>query len=400
MYDMNAGSRNSTGLSHAAFGHGGDREGFFAATGKEPLDFSVNLNPLGIPESVVTAFSEAAGEARYPDPYCRELSTALSKKYGIRPEEVLCGNGASDLFFRYFRAIGLSQVLLPVPTFSEYPDAVHAAGGHCIYLPLREEDGFALRDSVIDILDGSASEAGLFAGEEVRLPVPEVSGKIDCLVLINPNNPTGRLIEEPLFWETLKTARDRNVRVFIDACFLPLTGISDLSYPEFLDEYPNVFLLGAFTKTYAMAGMRLGYGFTADTDLLRKMMENGPAWSVSCPAQAAGIAALSEEAYLDDAVKLIASERERMVRKLIDLGLRVIPSDANFLMFSSDRELMEPLSGEGIMIRDLNNEVGIRNLSAAEGPEGRASRYWYRAAVRRPEDNETLLSALGRILKE
>lgn len=379
--------------------HGGDREGFVAATGKEPLDFSINLNPLGIPESVVNAFCEAAMEARYPDPDCRELTAALAKKYGIRSEEVLCGNGASDLIFRYFRAIGLSQVLLPVPTFSEYPGAVHSAGGHCIYLPLREEDGFVLKDNVIDILDGSATGAGLFAGEELHLPVPEVSGKIDCLVLINPNNPTGRLIEEPLFWETLKVARDRNVRVFIDACFLPLTGISDLSYPDFLKEYPNVFILGAFTKSHAMAGMRLGYGFSADTELMGKMRESGPTWSVSRPAQVAGIAALSEQDYLQEAVELITSEREKMIRELINLGFKVIPSDANFLMFGSNKELAEPLSREGIMVRDLNNEVGIRNLavSSASGEGGKADMYWYRVTVRKPEDNQTLLSALRQI---
>lgn len=378
--------------------HGGDREGFVSATGKEPLDFSVNLNPLGIPESVVTAFCDAAKEARYPDPYCRKLTEALAKKYEIRPDEALCGNGASDLIFRYFRAIGLSQVLLPVPTFSEYPDAVHAAGGRCIYLPLRAEDGFALRDNLLDILDGSATGAGLFAGEEMPLPVPEVSGKIDCLILINPNNPTGRLIEEPLFWETLKVARDRNIRILLDSCFLPLTGSPDLSYPDFLDEYPNVFVLGAFTKTYAMAGMRLGYGFSADKELLEKMQETAPAWSVSRPAQVAGLAALEETEFLKEAVDLITREREKMVRELINLGFKVIPSDANFLMFASDKELAGPLSREGIMIRDLNNEVGIRNLAAGE--DGKTALYWYRIAVRKSEDNQTLLSALGRIEKE
>ena len=87
-----------------------------------------------------------------------------------------------------------------------------------------------------------------------------------------------------------------------------------------------------------------------------------------------------------------------MVRELINLGFKVIPSDANFLMFASDKELAGPLSREGIMIRDFNNEVGIRNLAAGE--DGKAALYWYRIAVRKSEDNQTLLSALGRIEKE
>lgn len=383
--DASSRRREAAGLS-LNFSHGGDREAFAAATGREPLDFSVNLNPLGIPEAVVSAYCEAASEVRYPDPCCRELTAALAEHYGLPAENILCGNGASDIIYRYFRAISPAQVLIPVPTFSEYPQAVAAGGGQCVFFPLREEEGFRLTEGILDVL----------------------SGKIDCLVLINPHNPTGRLIEESLFWEILKTARDRNIRVFVDACFMELTG-TPFPYSEIIEEYPNVFILNAFTKTYAMAGMRLGFGMTADTDLVEKMRKAGPPWSVSWPAQKAGITALAEEAYLLEAVAMISAERERLMEALTSLGFAVIPSDANFIMFFSDRELVQPLAKEGIMIRDLNRETGLRKTGQTDSPEhetggrtGAAGRnkYRYRIAVRNPEENGILLGALQKIVRE
>ena len=148
------------------------------------------------------------------------------RKRGLRP------------YFRYFWATGLSQVLLPVPTFSGVSGTpCPCGGGRCIYLPLRAEDGFALRDNLLVILDGSATGAGLFAGEEMPLPVPEVSGKIDCLILINPNNPTGRLIEEPLFPGDAE-GRPGPEYPHSSRLLLPASDRQpDLSYPDFLDEY-------------------------------------------------------------------------------------------------------------------------------------------------------------------
>lgn len=391
--------------------HGGDRESFLAAAGREPLDFSVNLNPLGIPAAVVSAYSTAAGEARYPDPVCRQLTAALAGHYGMAAENILCGNGASDIIYRYFYAVRPGRVLLPVPTFSEYPRAVSACGGQAVYYPLRETEAFSLTGGILKPLRGGPfqplSSAGRALSAAESMDAMPVCADFDCLILIHPHNPTGRLIEEDLLEDILETAAAQHIRLFIDACFMELTGIS-FPYAEIVKNYPNVFILNAFTKTYAMAGMRLGYGMSSDTALLARMREAGPPWSVSWPAQKAGLAALKEERRLKDAVELISCERERLMKALTNLGFGVVPSEANYMMFSSKQELVKPLAAAGIMIRDLSGEIGLRKeerIARREGtlgcrtdaPAVYGDRYWYRIAVRTPEENNIILEELKKI---
>lgn len=338
--------------------HGGD-----VYKQKIMLDFSINLNPLGMPRSAAEAARKAVGEAdRYPDPYCRALVSAIAAAEGVPEGYVLCGNGASELIYAYCAAVRPARAVELAPAFSEYSAALELAGCRVTRYALREKADFAL-------------DAGF--PEYLRAAAPE------AVFLCNPNNPTGRLIPPAVMERVLEVCRKERIRLFVDECFLALSEGGE-SLKSRLAANPGLFLLNAFTKTYAMAGLRLGYGLSADAALLRRMSALTPPWNVSGPAQAAGAAALRETEFLRESRENIRTERNWLKAALEILGFRVCPSEANFLLFQGPAGLNAALAEQGIALRDCGNFPGL-------GPG------WYRAAVRRRGDNERLADALREI---
>lgn len=341
--------------------HGGAEE---SAAGGVPLpDFSVNTNPLGTPEAVLTAARAALERAdRYPDPCCRALTRAIAAAEGVPEAWVLCGNGASELIYAYCAAVKPVRAAEASPTFSEYAAALSLHGTAVHRYPLSPERDFLPDEGVLSFL------------AEVQP---------DAVFLCHPNNPTGRLFPAPLREKLLIYSREHAVRLFVDECFLDLSPEGrGQGLERFLGDFPQLFLLKAFTKTYGMAGLRLGYGLCADEALLRRIAAYTPPWNVSTPAQAAGIAALRDGGtLLDRSRALIAAERERMRAELAALGLQVYPSEANFLLFRGPEGLNDGLRRYGLAVRGCGNFPGL-------------GRDWYRTAVRRPEENDFLLSAL------
>lgn len=344
--------------------HGGDLYGLPAGT----LDFSSNSNPLGLPEGVKTALADSIGEwDRYPDPLCRELTGAIARAEGVPPAQVICGNGAADLLFRAAAALRPRRALVPAPTFAEYARALEAAECEVSLHPMREKDGFALTEAVLK----------------------QLSPALDLLVLCNPNNPTGQPVEPELMERILKRCAEYKIRVLVDECFLPfLDEPETYSLAGRLSEFPQVLVLKAFTKLYAMAGLRLGYLLSADPETAARIGDCGQPWSVSAPAQTAGLAALKETDYLARTKALIPAEREFLSEGLRAVGMTVIGSKANYLFFKchNRRDLRDALIKRGILLRSCENFAGL---------DGR----FYRAAVRTRPENEQLLRALADEIK-
>ena len=336
--------------------HGGDIYGGIA------LDFSANVSPLGTPRSVTDAIERALPELyRYPDPYCRTLVQTISEYEGVPKNFVLCGNGASELIYAYCGAVRPKRAMELAPTFSEYSLALRRTGCEVVRFALKQEENFDLRENFLPFL---ARE------------------KIDALFLCNPNNPTGRLIADDLLEEILRICREKNIALFVDECFLSLSdGGVDLT-PS-LSDFPQLFILKAFTKGFGMAGLRLGYGLSADEALLRKMSAAVPPWNVSALAQAAGVAALGDAEFLERNRAVIRAERPRLEERLRELGFWVCPSQANYILFRGEAGLADRLRERGAAIRDCANFEGL-------GPG------WYRAAVRLREENDALLDAMRR----
>ena len=368
------------------YGHGGD---IYGNPGVE-LDFSVNTNPLGMPDEVRRALLAHVDEyARYPDPLCRQLRAAIAAHEnksdcggGLSEDMVLCGNGAADLIYRLCYAAKPRRALVCAPAFSEYERALTQAGCEVSHHRLEPGNQFNLTAEIEDRLTPG----------------------LGMLFLCHPNNPTGRLIPEDLLARILRRAGRNRIRVVVDECFLDFTD--GVSAKRYLREIPGLAVLKAFTKTYAMAGLRLGYLLTADRAWLDKTNAAAPCWSVSVPAQIAGAAALACAGWLEKTRRVVAEERRFLSEGLTGLGITVFPSDANFLLLrrepgadagqnggrpagETDRpgedRLYAPLLSKGLLIRPCGN---FKGLDAS----------YYRTGVKTRPENRRLLQAVKEIV--
>lgn len=346
--------------------HGGDWAGYRARFGHDALDFSANVSPLGLPQGVADAIVAALPTAdRYPDPLCRELRTALSRAEQLPEPWILCGNGAADLIYRLVWALKPHRALLPAPTFAEYAAALESVGCEVKRKTLHEADDFAVTEAFVQAVNQS----------------------IDLVFLCQPNNPTGQITPPELVQRLVHRCADCGAVLVVDECFLDFLQQRDaLTAKPLLQTAPNLVILKAFTKLYAMAGVRLGYALCSNTALLAKMQAAGQPWGVSSLAQAAGAAALRETAYADAVRALIADQRPRLAAGLRALGLQVIEGSANYLLFRAPETLGAALQQRGVCLRSCGNYPG---LSAG----------WYRTAVRTAPENEQLLQTMREVLK-
>ena len=327
------------------------------------LDFSANLNPLGMPKSALEAAKAAVDfSVHYPDPFCRRLVAALSASEGVAEDCILCGNGASELIFAYCSAVKAKKALVTAPSFADFTVALSAAGTKIARYTLSEDDGFDIDRGIVKAIEKEEA---------------------DLVFLCNPNNPTGRLIDDDVLLAVLDYCKENEIKLFVDECFLDLTD--GRSMKQYVKTYAGLCILKAFTKTYAMPGLRLGYCMTSDQQLLQAMSYMSQAWNVSVPAQAAGIAALSEKSYVKDARELIREERSYLSNVLVMMGFKVISSDANFIMFKGPEDLDTKLLKKGILIRNCDNYPGLESG-------------YYRVAVRSRFENEELIKAIKEVI--
>jgi len=331
----------------------------------EILDFSANINPLGLPEGVRQAIRDSADTFDiYPDPLCRELVSGLSRHEGAPAEWILCGNGAADVIYRTVYAVKPKKAMVLAPTFAEYEEALRAVSCRVVRYELRGENGFQTGEGLPDALDED----------------------LDMLFLCNPNNPTGQLIHKDLLLEIVRRCKNLGILLFMDECFNEfLEDPEEYTAKEYVKAFDNLIILKAFTKIYAMAGIRLGYCISANTGLLGRIREAGQPWSVSTPAQIAGLRAMAEKEYLAETRKLIREEREYLVPQLRDLGITVIASNANYIFIKDSRGMDAPLHEmlfeKGILIRNCDNYIGL-------GPG------YYRICIKKHEENVKLIEAI------
>lgn len=343
--------------------HGGDTAAFEIRYGARPLDVSSNVSPLGVPKGVVRAIREAAKEAdAYPDPRCRALTDAIAEKERVLPEWVLCGNGASDLIRRIAQAAEPKQAIVTAPCFSEYEAALSGVNCHIVRYPLAED--FRPDEGILSLI---TEETGL-------------------LFLTQPCNPAGVTVPKALCERILARCEETGTRLVMDECFIDFLDVPDeLSMQSYVKDSRMLVVLKAFTKIYAMAGVRLGYLLCSDRDFAEAVYEAGASWSVSHLAQAAGIAALRETDYVARVRALIGQERPRMISALLDAGTHVVKGEANFLLFHSQAPLKDALASRGILIRDCADYHGL-----GDG--------WYRIAIRTRKENDRVITAIREAL--
>ncbi|MFH1086958.1 MAG: histidinol-phosphate transaminase [Chloroflexota bacterium] len=295
----------------AAVPHGGINYGELDRLGIAPdevLDFSANLNPFGPPAGVTKALGEV-DVTRYPDSDSAEFRSVLAKKLGVQPENILAGNGSTEII--RLAALGYlgngDKVFLIEPTFGEYEAACQLAGATAVKHRLSPEDAFLLRmDETLALIRQHRPE-GIFIG--------------------NPNNPTGRCIPRA------------GLEQVLDSCPESLV-VLDEAYISFVDKgkscadmlvRDNLLVVRSMTKDYAMPGLRLGYGL-ADAGIISVLRRLCPPWNVNALAQKAGVIALQEETYLERCQAQLRQAKSYLVHELSRLGLPPLPSETNFFL--------------------------------------------------------------------
>ena len=340
------------------------------------LDFSVNGNPLGMPaEARLSLLAAINHVGEYPDAAAGELtetvSHMLSAQSGreIPKEYLLFGNGASELFLAIVHALKPENIVIPVPSFYGYEYAAKAADSHIKYVYLSEETAFCPGKELLQAL------------------TPDT----DLLFLANPNNPTGQLFSREYLRELLEHCRQQGIMVVLDECFIEFCE-TDREQPRSMlgkiDQYENLLLVRAFTKSFAMPGVRLGYLVCSNEGLREKIRRQLPEWNLSVFAQRAGIVCAGQaEQYLQDTVEYVKTERTYLRERLEALGIRVVSGEADFLLLYTTQPIYDRLLAKGILIRNCENFRGLGES-------------YYRIAVKKHDENEVLLQELAQITAE
>lgn len=340
--------------------HGGD-----VYTNPQVVEFSANINFLGMPQAVAQAVSDSLSQAEhYPDALCRDLRRDLAKFHHVSEDWLYCGNGASEVFFRLVQALQPRRALILAPTFADYEKALKSVKCKVRYYDLRSEADFVIQGDIV---------------EQIK--------NVDMVVICNPNNPTGLLCEPGLMKAILKRCTQQGACLVVDECFLDFVKKSERqSMVGELMSHHNLVVLKAFTKIFAMPGLRLGYCLLNNQGLAEALYEVGPDWNVSTLAQVAGRAALKETEYLDNTWVVTERERNFLLTGLSKLGIKTFASKANYIFFHCEEtDLQGKLLTKNILVRDCRN---YRNLQPG----------YYRIAVRGHEDNILFLQVLKELL--
>ncbi|GGD23456.1 threonine-phosphate decarboxylase [Franconibacter daqui] len=350
--------------------HGGNTREAAALYGvdeAELLDFSANINPLGMPGSLRQAIVDNLALAeRYPDVEYQALHARLAAHHRIPLSWVLAGNGETELIFALAAWLAPRRALLVTPGFAEYRRALQKVGCDIIDYPLTEANGWQIDEAFFEAL------------------TPD----LDCLFLCTPNNPTGLLPDDALIKAIVKRCGERGITLIVDEAFLDFVPQAPGLIPV-LAECPHVWVLRSLTKFFAIPGLRLGYLACADEQAVAALRARREPWSINAFAALAGEVLFADSEYLAATFAWLNRERPWLYAELAKLaGITVWPGAANYLFLRCDApglDLQAALLAKRILIRSCANYPGLD------------ARY-YRVAVKSREANAALIAALKQVL--
>jgi threonine-phosphate decarboxylase len=334
------------------------------------LDFSANINPRGLPTRARERLSRDAANARllsfYPDPSARRLREALSEQLDVTPDSIVVGPGAEALLAPILRCLRPQRVLVPVPAFSEYRSV-------CSQLQI-EFAPFVLQRA-----------------ESFRISVDSFCQRIEsafpALVLLNnPHNPSGAMLERHETQRVSETAASRGVALLLDEAFIDYAP--HVSFVREAAAQPGLIVLRSLTKFYGCPALRVGYA-VAHPETIQRIRSLLPTWPVTQLAMDTLAEAVSDREYAEASRNENAIERERLAGSLSELGVVVFPSTANYLLLELRTDM--PAAGELRSWLIAKHRILIRNCDSYEGlTPGR----YVRVAVHSSEDNCRLIQAL------
>ena len=335
---------------------------------KEILDYSSNINPYGIPESLKSRIIKNLEILeRYPDPDYVELREKLANLNNVNLSDIILGNGATEIIFLFMKVINPKKILIVSPTFGEYERAVKAVGTSRNSIDLScSDDNKNIENKEIEIEYFELKESDDFKLNIGNLK-NQLEKKYDLLIICNPNNPTGKFLKLAQTEEILKECNKYDTKLFIDEAFIEFLadGMKE-SIINTEENKKNLFVTRAFTKFFAIPGLRLGYGMYFDKELEQKISEKKEPWSVNNIAELAGLTVLDDTEYIEKTLKWITKEKIYMYEKLNEIsGIKVYETEVNFITGKIDEKLFseglnvkilrEKMLEQGILIRDASN---------------------------------------------
>lgn len=353
--------------------HGGNIEELsrkFNLDKEKLIDFSANINPLGINERVRKAIIDALDKVeKYPDITYYNLKSAISDFENIDYNNLVLGNGAAEIIFNLVRAVNPKKVLIPAPTFSEYEEASLSINSSIEYYYLKEENNWNIDEEIIDLINED----------------------IDIVFICNPNNPTGVITDKDILLKIIEKAKKTKTIVAIDESFLDFVKDSHkYSLVSLLKEYDNIFIIKSLTKLFAIPGIRIGYGLSSSKDIISKIQTISVPWNINILAEVAAINALEDKEYISKSIAYIEEEKKYLYRELSKFNdIKVFNPSVNFIMFKTlkDIDLKYELMKNNIIIRSCSNYNGLNES-------------YYRIAVRRRKENEAFINSLSKVLRD
>ena len=385
--------------------HGGNIYKIFREKNiKEILDYSSNINPYGIPESLKKRITENLEILeRYPDPDYIELRQKLAHLNNVNMSDIILGNGATEIIFLFMKVINPKKILIVSPTFGEYERAVKATE--------RVEDSSILGNSNKKKYDEKSfgkqkieiEYFELKENDDFKLNIHnlknELEKKYDLLIMCNPNNPTGKFLKLDETEEILKECNKYNTKLFIDEAFIDFLkdGIKE-SIINTKEDKQNLFVTRAFTKFFAMPGLRLGYGIYFDKKLEKRISEKKEPWSVNNIAEMAGLTVLNDTKYIEETLKWIAEEKTYVYEKLNEInGIKPYKTEVNFITVKIENNFI--LKGLNVKIlrgKMIEKGILIRDASNFNFLDER----FFRLAIKDRKNNDRVIETLKKIFDD
>ena len=357
-------------MSRLKSAHGGNIREAAALMGisaDQLLDFSANINPLGMPESLKRAIvAQLSCAERYPDVEYQQLHRALAEHHGVPATWILAGNGETESIFTLVQGLCPRRAMVVAPGFAEYRRALEAVDCAIETFFLREEDNWQLTDRIL----------------------PALTAGLDCLFLCTPNNPTGLLPDGALLTAIAERCRALEIALVLDEAFLDFIP-GEQGFIPLLAQNPHIWVLRSLTKFYAIPGLRLGYLINGDAQAVARLRRHQMPWSINAFAALAGEIVLNDHEYQQRTWRWLDEEGTRFYRALENMpGLKIYPGRANYLFLRCERaevELQYALLQRRILIRSCANYPGLDER-------------YFRVAIRGAAENQQLLDALHQVL--
>ena len=363
-------------LKHSDSFHGSDLEKIEKIYGikkEDIVSFSANVNPLGVSHLLRRELpSRLDVISRYPDREYTRLREVIAAYCGTSCDDILVGNGSTELITLLIKTIAPKKALIIGPTYSEYERELSLGGGTSEYFALKEEDAFALDcDRLLSSLNDS----------------------VDMLIMCNPNNPTSSAVSAGDMRRILSECKEHGIFVMVDETYVEFAQDYDaINCVPLTKSFDNLCLLRGISKFFASPGLRLGYAICHNAKLIGDMNAVKDPWTINSVAEVAGELMFGDSEYINETKRLIFSERKRVTEALRSIpGLHVYEPVANFVLC---RITKEDVNADILFDKAIRKNMMIRNCSSFAFLDNT----YFRICFMSEKDNDRLLSLIREVM--